>query len=54
VKGEPFLECHHIQRLADNGEDGPTNTVALCPNCHRRMHFAATAADKAALIRRAR
>jgi 5-methylcytosine-specific restriction protein A len=54
VNGRPFLECHHIQRLADNGEDSPTNTVALCPNCHRRMHHAATDADLLMLKNRAR
>lgn len=45
IKGKPFLECHHIERLADNGDDSVRNTVALCPNCHRRMHLAPTAAD---------
>ena len=37
--GEPYLECHHIVRLADGGMDSPDNCVALCPNCHRKMHF---------------
>jgi 5-methylcytosine-specific restriction protein A len=37
-KGEPYLETHHIVWLARGGEDAITNTVALCPNCHRRMH----------------
>lgn len=45
IKGNPFLECHHIDRLADNGDDSVHNTVALCPNCHRRMHLAFTTAD---------
>ncbi len=36
--GEPFLETHHIIWLADGGEDSLENTVALCPNCHRKMH----------------
>lgn len=35
----PFLECHHVHRLADGGPDHPQNVVALCPNCHRRAHF---------------
>ena len=38
VSGEPFLEVHHIQRLAAGGRDTIENTVALCPNCHRKMH----------------
>lgn len=37
--GEPFLETHHIVWLAQGGEDTIENTVALCPNCHRRMHI---------------
>jgi len=36
--GEPYLEAHHIVWLAKEGEDTPQNTVALCPNCHRKMH----------------
>ena len=36
--GEGFLEVHHIQHLANNGDDSIENTVALCPNCHRKMH----------------
>jgi 5-methylcytosine-specific restriction protein A len=36
--GEPYLETHHIIWLAKGGEDTIENTVALCPNCHRRMH----------------
>ena len=37
--GEPYLECHHIVRLAKGGEDTIENTVALCPNCNKKMHF---------------
>jgi len=36
--GEPYLETHHIKPLSKAGEDTIENTVALCPNCHRRMH----------------
>lgn len=35
----PFLEVHHVRRLADGGSDTVSNAVALCPNCHRRLHF---------------
>ena len=38
AKGEPYLETHHIIWLASGGDDTIANTVALCPNCHRRMH----------------
>ncbi|QNK64948.1 HNH endonuclease [Pedobacter sp. PAMC26386] len=37
--GVPFLEVHHIFRLADDGPDLPKNVAALCPNCHREAHF---------------
>ena len=37
-KGVPFLEVHHVKRLADGGPDVPRNAVALCPNCHREAH----------------
>jgi 5-methylcytosine-specific restriction endonuclease McrA len=36
--GEPYLESHHIVWLSKGGEDSPANSVALCPNCHRKMH----------------
>lgn len=37
-KGFPFLETHHIIWLSEEGPDTIDNTVALCPNCHRKMH----------------
>lgn len=37
--GRPFLEVHHVHRLADGGPDIIENAVALCPNCHRALHF---------------
>lgn len=39
VEGEPFLEVHHLRRLADGGSDTVSNSLALCPNCHREMHY---------------
>jgi len=36
--GKPFLESHHIEWLSKGGEDTIQNTVALCPNSHRRVH----------------
>ena len=36
--GNPYLEMHHIVWLSRGGEDSSKNTVALCPNCHTRMH----------------
>ncbi len=37
-KGVPYLEEHHLTWLSEGGEDVIENTVALCPNCHRKMH----------------
>jgi len=37
-KGQPYLETHHVVWMSKGGEDTPENTVALCPNCHKRMH----------------
>lgn len=37
--GRGFLEVHHLTRLADEGPDLPSNVAALCPNCHRRVHY---------------
>lgn len=39
--GLPFLEVHHVRQLTDSGTDTVSNTVALCPNCHRELHFGA-------------
>ncbi|MTV47714.1 HNH endonuclease [Heliobacillus mobilis] len=37
-KNKPYLEVHHIIWLSKGGNDSIENTVALCPNCHRKMH----------------
>lgn len=37
--GFPYLEVHHVRQLADNGSDTVANAVALCPNCHRELHY---------------
>ena len=36
--GRPYLESHHIIWLSKDGADSLENTVALCPNCHKKMH----------------
>jgi len=38
INDSPFLEVHHVRHLADGGSDTPSNALALCPNCHRRLH----------------
>lgn len=37
--GSPYLEVHHKKQLKDGGADTMDNAIALCPNCHRKMHF---------------
>ncbi|HUN98983.1 MAG TPA: HNH endonuclease signature motif containing protein [Bradyrhizobium sp.] len=37
----PYLEPHHLRRLSDGGPDHPAQVIALCPNCHRRVHAGA-------------
>lgn len=36
---QPFLEVHHVKWLTHGGTDTITNTVAVCPNCHRELHY---------------
>jgi len=44
--GTPFLEGHHIEWLSKGGQDIEKNVVALCPNCHRKMHVLDLENDK--------
>ena len=48
-KGKPYLESHHVIWLAEGVEDTIENAVALCPNCHKKMHVVNDSADVAAL-----
>jgi len=41
--GRPFLEVHHVHTLAEGGADTIHNSVAICPNCHRALHYAVEA-----------
>jgi len=43
LSGSWFLEVHHVVHLAQGGADTPNNAVALCPNCHRRLHYSVDA-----------
>lgn len=36
--GSLYLEIHHVRQLSAGGSDRVSNTVALCPNCHRELH----------------
>jgi len=48
--GSPYLETHHVIMLSLRGPDTIYNTVALCPNCHRKMHVVENKIDKAKLF----
>lgn len=39
--GSNFLEVHHIVPLSEGGDDTLVNAAALCPMCHRELHFGA-------------
>ena len=51
-KNEPYLEEHHIKWLSEGGDDSIENAVALCPNCHRKMHVLNSCDDRDALYNR--
>jgi len=53
AKGTPFLEVHHLTRLADSGPDFPDKVAAVCPNCHRRCHYSIDAAEYNQQLQRA-
>jgi 5-methylcytosine-specific restriction protein A len=35
---QPYLEVHHLFRVADGGPDSPEGVAAICPTCHREIH----------------
>lgn len=42
--GTPYLEVHHVRPLSEQDVteenlDVLSNVLALCPNCHRKIHF---------------
>lgn len=37
-EGKPFLHSHHIEYLSNGGLDTIENCIAVCPNCHARIH----------------
>ena len=38
-KGKAYLEVHHVIPLGEGGDDALTNVAALCPRCHRELHY---------------
>lgn len=37
--GSPYLEPHHTTRVSDGGPDHPRFVGAICPACHREIHY---------------
>jgi 5-methylcytosine-specific restriction protein A len=37
--GSGYLEAHHTRRRSDSGPGNRRTVIALCPNCHSRIHF---------------
>lgn len=48
--GEPYLEVHHIVQLSNKGDDKVYNCVALCPNCHKELHYGKLSVEKINVI----
>ncbi len=44
--GSGYLEPHHTRRLSDSGPDHPRWVGAICPNCHREIHYGANGIEK--------
>lgn len=42
AEGLPYLEVHHVLEISNGGSDTTSNSVAICPNCHRELHFGAS------------
>ena len=53
LDGEPYLETHYVKWISHGGEAIETNLVALCPNCHMRMHIVNSDDDNKKLEERA-
>lgn len=49
--GHPYLEPHHINRLSDGGIDHPLHVAAICPDCHREIHFGVNGNSKNEVLR---
>lgn len=38
--GENYSETHHLAELGENGIDNIKNLIVVCPNCHKKLHYA--------------
>jgi HNH endonuclease len=48
--GNPYLEVHHVVPLGEGGDDTLANVAALCPHCHRELHFGKRRLAKRAVL----
>lgn len=37
--GKRYVECHHLEHLANDGLDCSKNIVVVCANHHRQLHY---------------
>jgi 5-methylcytosine-specific restriction protein A len=44
-RGTPYLEPHHTNMISEGGPDNPRWVAAVCPNCHREIHYGAQGDD---------
>ena len=47
----PYLEVHHITPLGEGGDDTFINAAALCPSCHRELHYGKMRLAKRKILR---
>ena len=50
LDGRPYLHAHHIEYLANGGKDVLENVIAVCPNCHEKIHKLELPEDKEKLL----
>lgn len=50
LDGRPYLHAHHIEYLANGGKDILENVIAVCPNCHEKIHKLELPEDKKKLL----
>lgn len=46
ISGENYSETHHLISLGKDGSDELKNLVCVCPNCHKKLHYAKTELGK--------
>jgi hypothetical protein len=51
--GTTFLEVHHIIPLAEDGNDELANAAAICPMCHRELHYGSERLEKREILKNA-